>query len=431
MPVKVRCPTCQKVLNAPETARGKAIKCPGCETKVKVPAGDAAGGAASAAPARAASAKAPAKKKADADSSDFLAALDLDKVVDSSEAMCPKCGAPLPEEATECPKCGVDPQTGQLTASAKKRKNMKGPDPALFYKAAWVDSWAFVKENFTVGLRTFLYTILANLAGAGCQYMAGWVETVPPRIFFLALTLLTILIVPGWRWCVVVETVRVSAARKSNIKRLNFDIFQNMALGLKVFIWLFVFCVWFPPAIVMFPLAMVHMAMPVTKRAWLNFLMLPTFFRNIGPTLYFWVIVVATQIPLLAIVGLSTFMFYGKIEEMVRTHGKPSFPMSQAWVALGVILAAEFTYLFVNSFLLLFYARVIGLLAFYFQNSLDLVTFIAEKEYKRKDIKVDRWGIPIKTTQQKVKEALLLVVVLAVVSGAGYWIYVSQFKGKS
>jgi ribosomal protein L40E len=419
------------VLNAPETARGKAVKCPGCETKVKVPAGDAAGGDESPVPARARAAKAPAKKKVEADSSDFLAALDLDKVVDSSEAMCPKCGAPLPEDATECPKCGTDPETGQLTASAKKRKNMKGPDPALFYRAAWVDSWAFTKENFTVGLRTFLYTILANLAGAGCVFMAGWVETAPPKVFFLSLTLLTFLIIPGWRWCVVIETVRVSAARKSNITRLNFDIFQNMALGLKTIIWSIVFWLWFPFALFMFPLAMVHMAMPVTKRAWLNFLMVPTFFRNLAPSLYFWVIVVATQIPLLAILGLSNFMFSAKIQEMVRTQGKPSFPMSEAWVALGVILTAEFTYLFVNSFLLLFYARVIGLLAFYFQNSLDLVTFIAEKEYKRKNIKVDRWGIPIKTTEQKVKEAVFLVVVLGVVSAAGYWIYVSQFKGKS
>src|SRR5690348_3791792 len=38
MPVKVRCSGCQKVLNAPERARGKAIKCPDCATVIKVPA---------------------------------------------------------------------------------------------------------------------------------------------------------------------------------------------------------------------------------------------------------------------------------------------------------------------------------------------------------------------------------------------------------
>ena len=40
MPVKIRCGSCQKVLNAPDRARGKAIKCPNCEELVRVPSGD-------------------------------------------------------------------------------------------------------------------------------------------------------------------------------------------------------------------------------------------------------------------------------------------------------------------------------------------------------------------------------------------------------
>ena len=43
MAVKVRCTGCQKVLNAPDQARGKAIKCPNCDTRITVPAGDDAG----------------------------------------------------------------------------------------------------------------------------------------------------------------------------------------------------------------------------------------------------------------------------------------------------------------------------------------------------------------------------------------------------
>ena len=42
MPVKVRCQSCEKVFAAPDAARGKLVKCPGCEGKVKVPAGDGA-----------------------------------------------------------------------------------------------------------------------------------------------------------------------------------------------------------------------------------------------------------------------------------------------------------------------------------------------------------------------------------------------------
>src|SRR5262245_32065498 len=131
MAVKVRCPTCEKVLNAPDTARGKAVKGPGCDTKVKVPSGDTSAGGQTT--SRRATAKAPARQRAQADDDDeFLAGLDLDKVIDTSESMCPKCGASIPEDATECPNCGGAPAAGRLSASANKRAGRKGPDPQLF-----------------------------------------------------------------------------------------------------------------------------------------------------------------------------------------------------------------------------------------------------------------------------------------------------------
>src|SRR5207245_2925023 len=83
MAVKVRCPTCEKVLNAPDAARGKAVKCPGCETRIKVPAGDSPAGESGKSASRKSSAKAPARKADDSESSAFLSRLDLDKVADS------------------------------------------------------------------------------------------------------------------------------------------------------------------------------------------------------------------------------------------------------------------------------------------------------------------------------------------------------------
>src|SRR5258708_17260151 len=160
----------EKGLNAPDAARGKAIKCPGCDTKVKVPAGEAQAREGKSAP-RKSSGKRPAKRADDPDSSEFLARLDLENVADTNQSMCPKCGAEIPEEATECPKCGVDPTTGQLSAGAKKRRGMKGPDPALFYKAAWSDSWAFTKDNFKIVYRTAMYIILYGAIICGCIYM--------------------------------------------------------------------------------------------------------------------------------------------------------------------------------------------------------------------------------------------------------------------
>jgi len=430
MPVKVRCPKCEKVLNAPDSARGKAVKCPECETKVKVPVGDSAAGTGSKAAAGPAKAKTAVKKKADADSSAFLAALDLDKVEDSSEAMCPKCGAPIPEDATECPKCGVDPTTGQLTAAAKRRKTMKGPDPAVFYATVWKDSWAFMVENKKVALRTAWYMILFTLILGGCVFMVTWCSDPPPKMFWATLALAAGLAPPGWIWYLTIQTIRTTVGKKSNIRDINFDIFQNIALGVKFNLWSILFWGWFPPAIIMFPLAMIHMAMPVTKRGWVNFLMAGTFFKNIAVTLYFWVILFATSLIYIVTAGIAGFLLSVPIIAYIAAFqaGTGSAKNVMMWVVLGVALLLFMAEMFLYSFILLFNVRVIGLMAYYFQNTLDLVVLVAEKTYTRKEVKVDPWGNPIKTSGQKTKEALFIVFILVVVSAAGYFVYYSLTK---
>jgi ribosomal protein L40E len=429
MPVKVRCPTCEKVLNAPETARGKAVKCPGCETKVKVPAANGDSGERAAATTRRRDTKTPARKSADSDSSDFLAKLDLDTVADSGHAICPKCGASIPDEATECPKCGVDPETGRLSARAKKRLSRKGPDPALYYKHVWTDSWAFLKENFSVAIRTAVYLFVAMLVYFGCLFMVVWCETWPPRVFWLGLAFADLLAVVGWPWHLVIETVRTTVARKSSIRGINFDAFLCIAFGIKFVAWSIAFC-WLPFAFLMYPLAMIHMAMPVTRRAWLNFAMAATFFKNVGPTLYYWVISLATTLAVLTLQGLGYFclalIFSAAYAEAIATRKPPNNLMG--WLLDGIALTFTAAVCIGYGAIEVFKARAIGLMAYYFKDTLDLVVIVAEPEYKRKEVLVDKWGNPIRSTGEKVMLAVVAFVVVLVVAGAGYWIYVTQFK---
>ena len=93
MPVKVRCQSCEKVFAAPDAARGKLVKCPGCEEKVKVPAGDGAKSGATAKPAGKKPAPAKAKKDEHHDDHEHaLKNLDLDGAEDENTRVCPKCG---------------------------------------------------------------------------------------------------------------------------------------------------------------------------------------------------------------------------------------------------------------------------------------------------------------------------------------------------
>jgi ribosomal protein L40E/phage FluMu protein Com len=422
MAVKVRCPTCEKVLNAPDAARGKAVKCPECDTKVKVPDDDSSKTGSST--TRRSGSKAPAKKRAAADDDEFLAGLDLDKVIDSSSQMCPKCGANIPEDATECPQCGVDPETGQLSSSAKKRMSRKGADPALFYSLAWSDSWSFMMENKRVAIRTALYIILFAAIQGGCWFLAWWSTNLPPKFFWLTMVGVTGLVIPGWIWCLTVETVRTTVARKTSIRQVHFDIFQNMALGLKQIFWGIIFC-WMPGAAFMEPLAMIHMAMPVTTRAWLNFQMLPTFFRNFMPTMYVWVIRFVTYLlPNVMVFLTAFFSFATAIAYVNAIQNKGTMPEKTALIILfSVAGLVGILAIFLYSFMLIFNMRVVGLLAYYFKDTLDLVVLVADKTYVRKEVKLDKWGNPITTPGQIVVKVLIVVVALVVVAGVGYFVY--------
>jgi ribosomal protein L40E len=428
MAVKVKCPTCDKVLNAPDAARGKAVKCPECETKVKVPA-EGGSGRTTPRPSGPKTAKKPAPGS---ESTEFLAGLDFSKMVDSSSQICPKCGAEIPDDQTECPKCGVDISTGQLSAAAKKRKSRKGPDPAEYYSAAWTDSWAFMKENARVAVRTGLYLILFELAAVGSFGMFRWCATTPPKVFWLGLGVASFLVIPGWIWCLTIETIRVTAAKKRSIRDIHFDIFQNMALGIKTIIWFVVFLCWFPFVGFMYPLAMIHMAMPVTKKAWLMPAMVPVFFRNSLPTLYWWVIYVVNLLIIFAIgllgYGIMLACFGQLYLDFLRTD-ELKIDSAAKWGFLATLLTFQVIMRFALGFTSLFNMRAMGLLAYYFQNSLDLVTLVSEKTYTRKkEQKFDAFGNPVKTAGQKIGGVVFVVVILGVIAGVGYLVYYQLFK---
>jgi hypothetical protein len=257
--------------------------------------------------------------------------------------------------------------------------------------------------------------------------MVGYCQTGPPKTFWGGLFLAAALVQPGWVWFLTIETVRATVGKKSNIRGLHFDLFQNIALGVKTYLWFIAFC-WFPFAFLMYPLAMIHFAMPVTKRAWMNFLMVSTFFRNFAPTMYYWVILVATNLVLIA-GGVGMFLVYGTALFALMQSGGKSVSGAALWTMLAVLIVGGLLLVFLASFTMLFNMRVIGLMAYYFQGSLDLVTLVDEKTYVAKaQQKVDAFGNPIKSTGQKIGGLVFVLVVLGVIAGVGYFVYHQLFK---
>lgn len=277
MPVKVRCPGCEKVLNVPDTARGKSVRCPKCETKIPVPAGEAE--------PVAQTKKSATKRKAN--SEDALAALDLSRMEDTSARLCPKCGAELDAEAFECPVCGADATTGGMGRTAKRRQFLGGmPDPNDFYKNYLRESKEFLRENMGLAWRTGLYWTIFAVLSISAFGMFLYSEKTPPKVFWASLAVILSLGLPGWYWFLSQEIIRATLEKKKKLKRVGFDFFQTVAMGVKSYIWPIVVSLPFPPIYVLtglfLPLALIHMTQRYPHKAWLPFDLLRLLGRNFG-----------------------------------------------------------------------------------------------------------------------------------------------------
>lgn len=226
MAIKVSCPKCAKVINAPDAAKGKVVKCPGCETKIRIPGGEQ----------RSKKAARPEKAAANVsrpDSTSFLINLKSDAFVDRKARICPKCGVDVGDEDIECPECGVNLETGQLSAATRKLRSRKGPNPAKYYREVFGEGWRFWKNNLGLTFRTIMYLTIPSTAALACFFMVMWCTNYPPKTFWFLVAFVFAMVGPGWLWFLDVELIRAALEKKKKLKRIRFDIFQCAALGIR------------------------------------------------------------------------------------------------------------------------------------------------------------------------------------------------------
>jgi DNA-directed RNA polymerase subunit RPC12/RpoP len=421
MPVKVQCSQCGKLLAVPDAARGKAVRCPECNTKIAVPLEDQPPAAPTKSSAvrpagktgKSVTRKPTPKSAAPAGGDDdFLSSLDLRHAEDRSLRICAKCGKPVGEEDLECPYCGMDSRTGQLTAVARKKLSRKGPDPSEYWKTVWAEPWQFTLENSSLWLRSLLYAFLTYSAIAGCLFMAFFVcERLPPRFFWLAFAYVLLLVFPGWCWHLLMIIIPRTMSKKSDAGTVHFDLFLNIALGIKYVLWNSV-TGWFPLSSLLTPISLCHMAMPVTKKGWLSFLLFPAFFRTLGPTLYTWLVFLTINlVPFASWAGAVltfTFLLVMPAAEGVKKEREALAVVAPAAVNPGTDAAAgpddvalfkkhiPVTFLSIGvpsilavvalvsfCFTSVFSMRVLGQYAYFFHNQIELVTEPPEEEFVR------------------------------------------------
>lgn len=472
MPVRVSCPSCGKVLNAPSASRGKAVKCPDCQAKVPVPVDDAAESTEQKPAAKtgkqATVAKSSGKKGGKSKSGEGLFSesgtidsFDLDNVEDKNSRICPKCGTEVTdEESDECPSCGVDITTGQLPERKRRRLNKKGPDPADFYLDLSSDAWTFIKKNRALAIRTGTYTFIwIYLLLPPALAMVDYCTNLPPKSFWAFVSTLFVLATLGWVWFLTTQVVKITIDKQNYIKRLNLDTFLCIALGVKAVMWLMLY---FLPAhligAVLFlvtgrnpliagigagvvlllllpsaPGSMIHFCMPVEWRGWCLWKTMPAFFRTIGQQMYWWVLLVGTGLPVLLVAaGLGAMAYFlgpkmalgiGVVsaDRLASVLGgvKPEpFSAVIAWLLLSVIAMYGWGLQVMVGFWQLFSMRTLGQMAFYCREPLELQAQTKEGKYVAKEIRLGPDGRPIQSTpiSQYVTAGLAGTVVLYMVA---------------
>jgi predicted RNA-binding Zn-ribbon protein involved in translation (DUF1610 family) len=449
MPVKVRCSSCEKVVTAPDRARGKAVKCPQCGHAIRVPAEKAA----------------PAVRKAPApppSSSSVLANLDLDRLEDSQTRICPKCSAEVAAEDTQCPECGVNLVTGLLSAEQQVERDRVGPNPKKYYSEFFSDSMQFWKKNKKLSISLCLNAAIFAGVAAFCGIVSLWCTKPLARAFWLFLTTIAILIPPGLAWNLHTVIIDATLRKKKKLSKYHFDKLLGAALGFKLILWfldvafplhilaLVFLLMHFPlvavglevPAVIfatmLFPLAMTHMAMPVTIRGWLLNKMSGPFFRTL-PALAYWAffLFLLMIVPVGCLAGgaamygegiadivrdtsYNSVLFSkqaeienlpknGTIPEELREwQGQKEVPVNwnPIWVPAGLLVFAS-AFFGATAVLLM---RANGLYSRYFLNYLDLETMAPEVKYVAKVSKL---------SDLEEKRGLTWTTVLAVLGLAG------------
>lgn len=461
MPVKVRCPSCDKVLNAPDSARGKAVKCPGCEGKVPVPA-EGAAGRSGANPA------VKKKKSAESESDSFLANLDLESSVDTESRICPKCGAEMNEEDSECPKCGIDSRTGQLSARVARKRALKGADPNDYYGMVFRDAWKFPLANIGVLMLSATTMMILILFAGGLFFVASQLSQVPPKMFAMAFGTAIGLAVPGWYMHLTLDSILTTISRKTEL-RSKFDAVTGMASGVMFVLWLVVFFlpVWVAayfmftnmgmhqmtgnPAtdglvaagicygmlLVLMPFAppaLAHLSSFSTYRGYILPLAMKMAFKNFGQSVLWVVVFVLAGLPFL-LVAAGAAAAWGPFAAPVMAPLSAPAPEGGApgpqvnYLMVGIIAVVYLLLIYVSQLLLtwgvMFSGRALGQYTYFCKEALDLVTKAEEHVYKKKNVKLDEHGRPITPLYVTIGG---LVFAVAGITGAGYFVWLQLFK---
>jgi hypothetical protein len=167
---------------------------------------------------------------------------------------------------------------------------------------------------------------------------------------------------------------------------------------------------------------MIHFSMPVSYRAWMAWVTMALALKNFGAVLIYFLARIVWSIPVMVAAGVVAFMMGNELLDAMQKQATPQFDWIR-WTVLGVCSAVL---VLIGSFAEVYLARVLGLIAYYFRDTLDLQTIVAEKQYVKKVVKVDKFGNPIESPIKKYGQLVFAIVAILVTSNLIYYFYTNK-----
>jgi hypothetical protein len=197
--------------------------------------------------------------------------------------------------------------------------------------------------------------------------------------------------------------------------------FTSVALGIKYVVWA-ISHAWMPLGFLAYPISMIHFSMPVSYRGWLAWVTMALALKNFGAVIMYFLARIVWSIPVMVASGVVGFMLGNTLLESMQNQTTPQLDWV-GWTVLGVCGAAV---VLIGSFAEVYLARVLGLIAYYFRDTLDLQTIVAEKQYVKKEVKVDKFGNPIESPIKKYGQVVFAIVSIILTSNLIYYFYTNK-----
>ncbi len=324
----------------------------------------------------------------------------------------------------------------------RKKRARRGPDPEEFWGVAWSGSLKFVRDNMKLVMRTGAYWSIFVSLSYFALCCAAVCTTYPPYVFWISAATFFFTGATGWYWTCSIKVIQhtMGPKRKKKLERFHFDFFANIALGIKAIIWPRVL---FMPVVLItlvslaipmalasafgfdelsqivlfsvdgtiafiglliFPLAMVHMSMPYTYKAWIPYYMAISLGKNILPALYWLMMAIAVLLPMSITLlifhlawegGLDGFfrdlfagtfdliLFLMKTIGLIKESkvGEYPYTLKIVWWAFPIFFALLYLFVLIAlapiciiyAFPAVFLMRANAYLGLYFRDKLDLV----------------------------------------------------------